>query len=203
MVTPTTRLASLASLNDYELVLASKSPRRSELLSLLGVQFSVIVPADVDESYPADMPAEQVPEYLARIKAQAYLDTLYKPRQLVIAADTVVICDGKVLGKPHDADEAREMLLMLAGKTHRVVSGVAVTAGDEIRSFSSATDVTFDHLTELEINDYVTHYAPFDKAGAYGIQEWIGAVAICGIKGSFYNVMGLPVHPLYKLLSTF
>lgn len=191
----------LQNLYKYNIVLASASPRRRELLGMLGIDFTVAQPIDVDESYPEDMPAEQVPLFLSQVKSDAYR-ALMRPNDLIITADTVVILDGKVLGKPHDVNEAVQMLSTLQGRVHTVVSGVTVTTAGGSRSFSVSTDVEFAPLTADEIAYYVKHYRPLDKAGAYGIQEWIGAAGVKGMNGSFYNVMGLPVNRLYSLLKT-
>lgn len=192
----------LQNLYKYNIVLASASPRRRELLGMLGIDFTVAQPIDVDESYPEDMPAEQVPLFLSQVKADAYR-AMMRSNDLIITADTVVIVDGKVLGKPHDVNEAMQMLSTLQGRVHTVVSGVTVTTAGGSRSFSVSTDVEFAPLTADEIAYYVKHYRPLDKAGAYGIQEWIGAAGVKGMNGSFYNVMGLPVNRLYSLLKTF
>lgn len=182
------------------IILASASPRRHELLKMIVDDFTVARGKDVEEVYPADLQPELVPEYLSRLKASAYVDDL-KDDDLLITADTVVILDGKILGKPASRDEAIEMLSDMQGKTHTVVTGVTLTAKQLSKSFSQHTQVHFDTLTRSEIEYYVDKFKPYDKAGAYGIQEWIGAAAIIGIEGSFYNVMGLPVHALYKELT--
>lgn len=191
----------LDNLKKYDVVLASNSPRRRELLAMLGVDFRVAVPKGVEENHEG-VACNEVAEYLARKKVQAYIDQLYEPGQLVIASDTVVILGNQVLGKPRTEAEARQMLNDLSGKTHHVVSGVAVYNGTEIKWFSACTEVTFASLTAEEIDWYVKHFKPLDKAGAYGIQEWIGAMGVREIKGSYYNVMGLPTSRLYQLLST-
>lgn len=194
---------TLDKLAKYDVVLASNSPRRRELLSMLDVKFRIAIPKDVDESYPDSLPSEDVPEFLARKKAEAYLEQLWKPGELVITSDTVVIHNNKVLGKPQNITEAKAMLHSLADDSHIVVSGVAVSDGSKIKSLSAKTIVEFGSLTDEEINYYVDRYNPLDKAGAYGIQEWIGCVAVSRIDGSFYNVMGLPIHRLYSLLTSF
>lgn len=158
--------------------------------------FKIASGKDVDEVYPANLEPEKVPEYLSRLKATAYAGDLAED-DVLITADTVVIIDGKILGKPHGRGEAIDMLSTLAGRPHTVVTGVTLTTVNNSVSFSQRTEVFFDSLTEDEIVYYVDNFKPFDKAGAYGIQEWIGAAAITGIKGSFYNVMGLPVHALF------
>lgn len=190
------------SLNKYRILLASKSPRRRELMRMLDIPFEIADMIEVEESYPSDLPAREVPSYLAALKAAAYA-TVIKPGDLVVTADTVVINDGKVLGKPSDRREAAAMLRAMSGHKHTVVTGVSLTAADRQVSFDASTDVMFASLTDEEINYYVAEYSPMDKAGAYGIQEWIGAAAVIGIEGSFYNVMGLPVHQLYRHLRAF
>ncbi len=192
----------LENLNKYHIHLASKSPRRRELLSQLRLNFNIITIGGIKEEYPADLPAHEVPEYLSNLKADAYLPHL-KDDDMIITADTVVILDGKIYGKPKDAAGAAKMLQELSGRTHTVVSGVTVlTAGKRV-SFSDTTEVRFAPISREDIDYYVNNFSPLDKAGAYGIQEWIGCVAVAGINGSFYNVMGLPVHRLYKVLETF
>lgn len=184
------------------MILASGSPRRRELLSLLGLKFEVRTMADVDESYPNNMPAEQVPEYLAGMKCDAQRPYM-SARDLVITADTLVINKGVALGKPSTPEQARDMLHDLSGRVHHVITGVAV-ATSEVKYVSSAiTEVEFAMLSDEEIDDYVCQYNPLDKAGAYGIQEWIGCIGVKRINGSFYNVMGLPLHILYTMLKKF
>lgn len=181
-------------------VLASGSPRRRELLAMLDVDFRVDTSLCVEETVPPGMPAEEVPAHLSRIKAASYLDTLASD-EVLITADTVVILDGDVIGKPADADAARATLRRLSGRTHTVVTGVTITLPDgRSHTFSESTAVEFAPITPHEIDYYVTRYSPLDKAGAYGIQEWIGAAAVKGMTGSFYNVMGLPVNRLYREL---
>ncbi|MGN1245647.1 MAG: Maf family nucleotide pyrophosphatase [Muribaculaceae bacterium] len=192
----------LDNLNKYEVLLASNSPRRRQLLADLGVNFSTVALNDIDESYPPDTPALDVALVVARKKAEAYR-SLITSNQLIITADTVVICDNKVLGKPADAADARQMLRLLAGKTHHVVTGVTISTATRSEAFKAITEVDFAPLTDTEISFYVDNYRPLDKAGAYGIQEWIGCAGISGIRGSFYNVMGLPLHRLYTSLTTF
>lgn len=189
----------IASPVSGRVILASNSPRRRELLAMIVPQFEVEALIGVDESYPAELPAEEVPEYLSRLKSGAYPGELAEG-DVLITADTVVIVDGGIMGKPHGRDEAVAMLKRLSGRTHLVVSGVCVRGAKSAESFSSQTEVTFAALEDRQIEEYVDKYSPLDKAGAYGIQEWIGAVAIESIKGSFYNVMGLPVHALYRTL---
>ena len=184
------------------IVLASNSPRRRELLAGLGIEFEVRVLPDIDESYPADLPVMQIAEYIAHKKASAYLLTM-KDNDLVITADTVVIIGNEVLGKPKDEEDAKRMLRLISGKTHQVVTGVCLTTTKQQRHFSVSTDVTFKDLPENEKNYYITKYKPFDKAGAYGIQEWIGYVGVTSLNGSYFNVMGLPVQKLWEELKRY
>lgn len=180
------------------IILASNSPRRRELLAAMDVEFDVVVKKDVDESFPSTLDLGNVPEYLAKKKAATYVNELADGETLLITADTVVICEGKILGKPHNAQEAFDMIQRLQGQTHKVVSGVALTTRDSQLSFSDVTDVTMLPLTKEQIEYYINRYKPFDKAGAYGIQEWIGIVAIAHIDGSYHNVMGLPTQCLFE-----
>lgn len=178
------------------ILLASASPRRRELLKMVVEDFHVLSGVDLSEEYPNDLPKERVPEYLAMMKANAYANALEQD-DVLITADTVVIVDDIILGKPNDFDQAKKMLSMLSGRRHKVVTGVTLLTLDDCRTFSQTTYVDFDYISPQDIEHYVTKYEPYDKAGAYGIQEWIGAAAIKGIEGSFYNVMGLPVHALF------
>ena len=189
----------LENIDRYRIVLASGSPRRHELLGLLDVDFEVDTSHPVDETVPEGMDACEVPVYLSQLKAGAYPLSDDDDR-LVITADTVVILDGDVLGKPADEAEAIAMLGRLSGREQTVVTGVTVRTCDRTLTFSATSHVEFATLSHDEIVYYVERYRPLDKAGAYGIQEWIGAAAIRGIRGSFYNVMGLPVHRLYETL---
>ena len=186
--------------SDYKIILASNSPRRRELLAGLGLAFEVRVLEGVDERYPESLPADDVAEYIAAEKAEAYRSVM-QPDELLITADTVVICDGEVLGKPVDEADACRMLRQLSGKTHHVVTGVCLTTTNDQRRFSVTTEVTFKPLTDSEIRYYVDNYHPLDKAGAYGIQEWIGYIGCTGLRGSYYNVMGLPVQRIYTELA--
>jgi len=184
-----------------KIILASKSPRRQELLAGLDIPFEVRVKDGVEESYPADLPKAQIPEYLSRQKADAYLDgRRIGTDEVLLTADTLVLLDGKPMGKPHGEDDARAMLRQLSGRTHQVITGVCLTTTVECRHFSVETDVTFRELRDEEIDYYVSHYRPLDKAGAYGVQEWIGYVGVESIRGSYYNVMGLPVQRIYQEL---
>lgn len=192
----------------YHIILASNSPRRKELLAGLDLPFEVKVIKGIDESYPASLDAYDTAQYISAKKASAYKDLLAEDT-LVLTADTVVIAptadeqndqEGKgiILGKPKDAQEAHDMLRMLSGKTHHVVTGVCLTTLEQQRQFSVVTEVTFKELSDAEIDYYIVHYKPFDKAGAYGIQEWIGYIGCTGLKGSYFNVMGLPVQRIYE-----
>lgn len=187
---------------NYKIILASNSPRRRELLAGLGVDFDVRVLPDIDESYPPTLPAAETAEYIAQKKAQAY-QRVMAADELIITADTVVIVNDEVLGKPADDQEARDMLRKLSGRTHQVITGVCLTNRNQSHHFSVKTDVTFKPLTEEEITYYIDNYKPFDKAGAYGIQEWIGYIGCTGLHGSYYNVMGLPVQRIYTELQEF
>jgi septum formation protein len=182
---------------NYPLVLASNSPRRQQLLTGAGMVFSVKT-KNVPEDFPADMPVEQVPLFLAEKKAMAFADEL--SNEIIIAADTVVIINGQILNKPQDEKEAVEMLSLLAGRKHEVITGVCMFSKTKTLTFSDLTEVYFARLSKEEINFYVTHYRPFDKAGAYGAQEWMGMIAVEKIVGSYFNVMGLPVHLVYRHL---
>lgn len=189
----------LDNLKKYKIILASNSPRRRELLSGLGVDYEVKIVLGIDETYPESLNGEEIPVYIAQEKANAYRASL-QPDELVITADTIVYVDGMVLGKPVDEADACRMLRMLSGRTHQVITGVCLTTVDFQKSFASVTEVTFDTLSDEEIGYYVEKYRPMDKAGSYGVQEWIGFVGVTGLKGSYYNVMGLPVQRLYKEL---
>ena len=182
---------------NYPLVLASNSPRRQQLLMGAGMVFSVKT-KNVPEDFPADMPVEDVPVYLAKKKALAFAGEL--TNEVIIAADTVVIINGQILNKPEDEKEAIEMLTLLSGRKHEVITGVCLFSNTRTFTFSDLTEVYFKGLSEEEIRFYVENYRPFDKAGAYGAQEWMGMVAIEKIVGSYFNVMGLPVHLVYKHL---
>ena len=190
----------LDNLKKYDVVLGSNSPRRRELLGDMGVTFRVEAIKGIDETYPANLPVEEIPVYLARIKADGHP---LQPNELLITADTVVVLDETVLGKPASEAEAHHMLRALSGRAHRVISGVCVTTVDRCESFADTSIVHFADLTDDEIDYYIKHYRPLDKAGAYGIQEWVGNIGISGINGDFYNVMGLPTRKLYQLLKTF
>ena len=189
-------------LSPYHLILASGSPRRRALLKDLGLSFTLAPNHDLEENFPEEMPAREVPVYLAGKKSDAFATGLGE-NDILITADTIVILHGQIIGKPSSAEEAVSMLSRLSGHTHTVITGVCLRNRNKQYCFSDRSEVIFRKLTEEEIRYYVCHYQPFDKAGAYGIQEWIGYVAIEEIRGSFYNVMGLPVQKLYIELGKF
>lgn len=183
-----------------KVVLASKSPRRRKLLAIIEPDYELAPDREVAENYPADLAAEEVPGYLSRLKSQGFADTV-AAGDILLTADTVVILDGKILGKPTDEADACRMLGELSGRTHKVVTGVTLySPGVEPMTFSVTTEVTFAPLDAADIRHYVAEYRPLDKAGAYGIQEWIGAAAVEKINGSYYNVVGLPLHKLFGAL---
>ena len=192
----------LFNLKKYHIILASKSPRRQELLRGMGIEFSIMT-KETDESFPAEMPLDEVPKYLSLQKSLAFTDDELPSDYLLITSDTVVICEGEILGKPKDRKDAARMLQLLSGKTHHVVTGVTVRSAEKSESFAVRSNVTFAELNDEEIDYYIEHCKPYDKAGAYGIQEWIGYVGISGLEGSFYNVMGLPTRRLYQCLKGF
>jgi septum formation protein len=189
----------LENLNKYRIILASNSPRRKELLTGLGIQYEVKTLPDIDESYPEGLDGMEIPAFIARSKADAYREVM-QTDELIITADTIVWLDGNVMGKPKDAEEAREMLRSLSGQTHQVITGVCLTTAVYQKAFATMTDVTFATLSEEEIAYYVERYSPMDKAGSYGIQEWIGFIGVESISGSYFNVMGLPIQRLYTEL---
>lgn len=189
----------LDNLKKFNVVLASNSPRRKELMSGLGVDYVVKTLPDVDESYPDTLRGEEIPAYIAWEKADAY-QSMIEPDELLITADTIVWLDGEVLGKPKNREDAVHMLRKLSGASHQVITGVCLTTKEWQKCFTATTDVTFASLTEEEIVYYVDKYAPMDKAGAYGVQEWIGFIGVESISGSYFNVMGLPIQKLYKEL---
>ena len=186
----------------YKIILASNSPRRKELLAGLDLQFEVRVLQGIDESYPADLPTQKIAEFISKKKADAYVETIADD-ELVITADTVVILGDEVMGKPHDEADAKRMLGELSGQTHQVATGVTLSTRQRQMSFSVVTNVTFKQLSADEIDYYVRTYQPMDKAGAYGIQEWIGYIGVTALEGSYFNVMGLPVQRIYEALKTF
>ena len=189
----------LENLKNYHIILASNSPRRRELLSILGLDFESKTLPGIDESFPDTLRGEDIPKHIASKKADAYR-TLVTGNELVITADTIVSVDGEVLGKPKDEEDARRMLRLLSGRSHEVITGVCILTKEQQQTFAVTTDVTFDTLSEEEIDFYIEKYKPYDKAGAYGIQEWIGLVGVSKLEGSYFNVMGLPVQRLYKEL---
>ncbi|MDD7097363.1 MAG: Maf-like protein [Prevotella sp.] len=186
----------------YKVILASNSPRRRELLAGLGLRFEVRVLADIDENYPPTLPATQIAKYIAHKKAEANR-AIMANNEMIITADTIVVVDDMVMGKPADDADAIRMLSTLSGKTHKVITGVCITTLNKQTVFDVTTGVTFKTLTDEEINYYITHFHPTDKAGAYGIQEWIGYIGVTGLEGSYYNVMGLPVQRIYDELCAF
>lgn len=185
----------------WRLILASQSPRRRDLMRDCGLVFDA-VKYDVEELYPEQTPAEDVAEYLSKLKSDGYPTTLL-PSEILITADTVVLLEGAILGKPHSSEGAQKMLRSLSGREHRVVTGVTIRSESRCESFSTTTKVRFAELSQEQIEYYIDRYAPFDKAGSYGIQEWIGYVGIESIEGSFYNVMGLPIQRLCRELAKF
>ncbi|MGN0033682.1 MAG: Maf family nucleotide pyrophosphatase [Candidatus Limimorpha sp.] len=192
----------LENLNRYNIVLASKSPRRQELLRGIGVDFTVLT-KEVEESYPDSIHLRDVAPFLSLKKARAFEESVLPDNYLVITADTVVIVENEILGKPKDKDGAVRMLESLSGKAHEVVTGVTIRTSEKTRTFSVVSKVSFETLDNEEIEYYVERYRPYDKAGAYGVQEWIGYIGVNDVEGSYYNVMGLPTHRLYKELKCF
>lgn len=188
------------NLKKYNIILASNSPRRRELMSGLGVEYIVKTLPDIDESFPPELKGGDIPAYIAREKADAY-KSLIQPGELIITADTIVWLNDGVLGKPQDKADAANMLRKLSGKCHQVYTGVCLTTQDWQKCFTAVSDVTFATLNDEEIEYYVEKYVPLDKAGAYGVQEWIGFVAVENISGSYFNVMGLPIQRLYRELA--
>ena len=192
----------LSNLKKYHIILASKSPRRQELLRGMGIEFSIMT-KETDECFPSEMPLDEVPKFLSLQKSLAFDEDELPVDYLLITSDTVVICEGVILGKPKDREDAVRMLQLLSEKTHHVVTGVTVRSAEKTESFAVRSNVTFAQLDPEEIDYYVDRCQPYDKAGAYGIQEWIGYVGISGLEGSFYNVMGLPTRKLFQCLKTF
>lgn len=189
----------LDNLKKYKVILASNSPRRKQLLAGLGVDYEVRTLPDVDESYPSSLQGADIPLYISQEKANAYRAML-QPGELMITADTIVWLHGEVLGKPADREEALAMLHRLSGCTHEVFTGVTLTTTEWQRSFAAQTEVRFAELSDEEITYYVDQFRPMDKAGAYGVQEWIGYIGVENISGSYFNIMGLPVQRLYREL---
>ncbi len=189
-------------LSKYNIILASNSPRRKELLAGLDIPFEVKTLPDIDESFPENLSGLEIPVYIAQAKANAYKQFL-EETNLLITADTIVWLDNKVYGKPVDASDAFSMLKALSGKTHEVITGVCLTTQEKQVVFSAVSKVKFAILEDVEIQYYIEKYKPYDKAGSYGVQEWIGYIGVESLEGSFYNVMGLPVRLLYQHLKTF
>lgn len=189
----------LENLKKYRIILASNSPRRKDLLAGLGVEYEVRTLPDLDESYPETLQGADIPLHIAKEKADAYLG-LMQPGELIITADTIVWHNEQVLGKPTDREDALRMLRTMSGGTHDVFTGVCITTTKWQRSFTAQTKVTFAVLSEEEMEYYVDEFQPMDKAGAYGVQEWIGFIGVENISGSYYNIMGLPVQRLYREL---
>lgn len=192
----------LMKLSEYKIILASNSPRRKELLSGLDLEYEVNILPDIDETYPNNLKGEEIALYIANKKAEAYKNLL-KDNTLLITADTIVLLKNKVYGKPNDEEDAKRLLRELSGNTHQVVTGVCILTKTKQKSFAVTSEVRFTDLSESEIEYYVSKYKPLDKAGAYGIQEWIGYIGIEHISGSYFNVMGLPVQRLYRELQNF
>ena len=190
------------TLKPYRLILASQSPRRRQLLSDCGLEYELAERYEVEEVFPATMEADEVPVYLSRLKSEGYPAELAE-NDILLTADTVVIVDNQILGKPADEDDARAMLRTLSARAHRVTTGVTLRSKSRVESFAVQSDVYFRELTDEEIDYYVERDRPMDKAGSYGIQEWIGYVGIERIDGSFYNVMGLPIQRVYAALGEF
>jgi len=188
--------------SNYDIILASNSPRRKELLAGLDIPFEVKTLLDIDESYPENLSGQEIPVYIAKAKADAYKQFL-NTKSLLITADTIVWLENKVYGKPVDAADAFSMLQALSGKTHEVITGVCLTTTEKQVAFSAVSKVKFATLEDTEIRYYIEKYKPYDKAGSYGVQEWIGYIGVESLEGSFYNVMGLPVRMLYQHLKTF
>lgn len=183
----------------FHLILASKSPRRRQLLRDAGFEFTLADSFEVEEIYPETLAAEEVAEFLSNLKADAYPVAL-KGNDVLITSDTVVVADGEVMGKPADYADAFRMIRKLSGKMHKVITAVCIRTASQKLSFSDECDVFFDELSDEEIDFYLRHYKPYDKAGAYGIQEWIGYIGISRIEGSFFTVMGFPIHRVYQEL---
>ncbi|WP_203229463.1 Maf family nucleotide pyrophosphatase [Aureibaculum marinum] len=188
-------------LKNYKIILGSQSTRRKELLKNLGLTFDTVT-IDIDEDYPKYLHGNEITSYLAKLKADTYSEVL-ADNEMLITADTIVRAAGKVLGKPKDSAEAKQMLLFLSERLHEVITSICIKTKDKSIIINDTTAVHFKKLTEEEIDYYITKYKPYDKAGAYGIQEWIGYIAVNKIEGSFYTVMGFPVHKFYKEMMEF
>lgn len=189
-------------LKSYHLILASQSPRRQQLLSEAGLEYELSPRFECEEIFPNDLPASEVAEYLSRLKSEAYPQVL-ADGDILLTADTVVVAEERILGKPADKDDAFAMLRMLSGREHEVITGVTLRSTRQTKSFSAHSKVRFRQLSDEEIAYYIETYSPMDKAGSYGIQEWIGYVGIEGIEGSFFNVMGLPIQRVWCELEKF
>jgi septum formation protein len=189
------------NLNNYRIILASRSPRRQQLLRDLGLKFDIIE-RDFNETYPDNLSGEEIAIYLSERKAKSFINEIAE-NEIIITADTIVWCNKKVLGKPEDKEEAQKMIRELSGNTHEVITAVTLLSDERKRTFFESTKVTFEALSDFEITYYVEKFKPYDKAGAYGIQEWIGVAACSRIEGSYFNVVGLPVQKLYKELKEF
>jgi septum formation protein len=189
------------SLSRYRIILASRSPRRQQLLRELGIDFDIVI-KEFDESFPEGISGEEIAKYIAAAKAEVFKSDI-KRNEIVITADTIVWCNGNVLGKPVDENDAIRMLNEISGNTHEVITGVSLLSAVKQVTFTDSTHVTFDQMSPQEIKFYVEHFTPYDKAGAYGIQEWIGLAACSHIDGSYFNVVGLPVQKLYGELKKF
>ncbi len=192
----------LEKIKDYKLILASASPRRRKLLSSAGFIFELKAGCHIDEVYPEYLKGSEISSYLARRKSDSYPYSLTN-EEILITADTIVYQDGEVMLKPESEDEARETLMRISGNTHYVYTGVCLRSVNKMTEFVASTEVRFGNLSEKEINYYIQNYKPYDKAGAYGIQEWIGYIGVEEIRGSYFNVMGMPVHMLYRELELF
>jgi septum formation protein len=188
-------------LKSFRIILASRSPRRQQLLRQMGISFDVVI-RDFDESYPENLHHEEIARYISSAKARSFKNEL-SDNEIVITADTIVWCNDKVLGKPSDSAEAASILKEISGNTHEVITGVTISSNKREITFSDISKVTFERMTNEEISYYIDHFKPYDKAGAYGIQEWIGIIACSRIEGSFFNVVGLPVQKLYSELKKF
>jgi septum formation protein len=186
---------------NYRIILASRSPRRQQMLQELGLEFDIVI-REYPETYPEGLDGKSIAEFISHQKADSFKETM-ADNEIVITADTIVWCNNKVLGKPRDYSDAVYMLREISGNTHEVITGVTLLSRVKEKTFSVSSKVTFDHLTSQEISFYINKYQPFDKAGAYGIQEWIGLVACSRIEGSYFNVVGLPVRTLYRELQNF
>ena len=189
-------------LENYNLILASASPRRRQLLADCGIQFTLAEKFECDETFPATMPCCEVAQHISALKSNAYPNPLSE-KEILLTADTVVIAENKILGKPADRAEAVEMLTLLSGRKHTVITGVTIRTATHTHSFSVESSVYFRALTSEEMDYYIDTYKPFDKAGAYGIQEWIGYIGVSSVEGSYFNVMGLPTQKLYQVLKCF